>query len=114
MRGLFLVAGFTVWAATGLAATAGAQTAPIERGQKAYSAEKCAICHAIEGKGNAKGQLDGVGSKLTSDDIRQWIVAAPEMSAKSKAARKPAMKAYANLSKEDLDGLVAYLASLKK
>jgi hypothetical protein len=36
------------------------------------------------------------------------------MSAQAKAARKPAMKAYPNIAKEDLDGLVAYLASLKK
>ena len=36
------------------------------------------------------------------------------MTAKIKADRKPAMKAYASLPKEDLDALVAYLASLKK
>jgi hypothetical protein len=31
-----------------------------------------------------------------------------------KAERKPQMKAYPNLSKEDLDALVSYLVSLKK
>jgi hypothetical protein len=36
------------------------------------------------------------------------------MSAKAKAVRKPAMKAYPNLPREDLDALVGYLASLKK
>lgn len=36
-----------------------------------------------------------------------------EMTAAAKATRKPAMKAYANLPKADLDALVAYLASLK-
>jgi hypothetical protein len=39
---------------------------------------------------------------------------APEMAAKIKAERKPAMKVYATLPKDDLDGLVAYLSSLKK
>ncbi len=36
------------------------------------------------------------------------------MTAKAKAERKPVMKAYPNLPKEELDALVTYLASLKK
>ena len=88
--------------------------AKIARGQQVYVAQKCAVCHSIAGKGNAKGVLDGVGAKLTADEIRQWIVDAPEMAAKTKAPRKPPMKAYANLPKEDLDALVAYVQSLKK
>lgn len=86
----------------------------IERGLKVYAAEKCSICHAVADQGNKRGPLDGVGSKLSADDIRSWIVSAPEMMAKAKATRKPAMKAYAQLPKEDVDGLVAYLQSLKK
>jgi len=54
-----------------------------------------------------------VGARLKAEDIRQWIVAAPDMAAKAKADRKPPMKAYAMLPKEDVDALVAYLASLK-
>lgn len=86
----------------------------IERGQKAYATEKCSVCHSVGGQGNKRGPLDGVGSKLSADDIRSWIVDAPGMTAKTKAARKPAMKAYAHLSKDDVDGMVAYLQSLKK
>ena len=86
----------------------------IDRGQKVYAAQKCSICHSIAGEGNKKGPLEGVGSKLSADAIRQWIVGAPEMAAKVKAERKPAMKAYTGLAKDDLDGLVAYLQSLKK
>ena len=97
-----------------MSTAASAQTAAVERGKKVYAAEKCSVCHSISGVGNKRGSLDGVGSKLSSDKIRQWIVSAPEMMAKTKAERKPAMKAYQNLSKEDLDALVAYMASLKK
>ena len=86
----------------------------LERGQKVYAAEKCSICHAVGEQGNKRGPLDGVGSKLSADDIRSWIVNAPEMTAKTKATRKPLMKAYAHLPKDDVDGLVAYLQSLKK
>ena len=93
--------------------TASAQGA-VEQGQKVFAAQKCVMCHAIAGKGNAKGSLDAVGTKLSADEIRQWVVNAPEMAAKAKAERKPAMKAFASLSKDDLDGLVAYLQGLKK
>lgn len=97
------------------AAPASAQDAKIERGIKVYAEQKCMMCHSIAGKGNAKGALEGVGTKLTAEEIRQWIVDPVAMTAKHKAERKPPMPAkYASLPKEDLDALVAYLASLKK
>ena len=98
-----------------LAVPAGAQeSAAIAQGQKVYTAQKCSTCHSIAGKGNQKGPLDEVGSKLTADEIRQWIVNAEEMTKKTKATRKPAMKSYPKLPKSDVDALVAYLHSLKK
>ena len=95
------------------AVPAAAQDARIEKGKQIYTAQKCQVCHSVAGVGNKKGVLDGVGARLKEDEIRQWIVAAPEMAAKTKAERKPPMKAYA-LPKEDVDALVAYIASLKK
>ena len=93
------------------AANAAAQS--VEAGQKVYMAQKCNVCHSIGGVGNKKGALDGIGAKMSADEIRMWITDAPAMAAKTKADRKPPMKAYM-LPKEDLDALVAYLASLKK
>ena len=86
----------------------------IAQGQKIYTASKCAGCHSIGGAGNKKGPLDGVGAKLTVDQIRQWIVNPAEMTAKTKAERKPAMRSYPNMAESDLNALVAYLQSLKK
>jgi len=86
---------------------------PVARGAKVYTDQKCSICHSVAGKGNAKGSLDAVGTKLSADDIRAWIVDATGQTAKTKAPRKPAMKNYA-LPKEDVDALVAYLSTLKK
>jgi mono/diheme cytochrome c family protein len=97
-----------------LAVPAFAQSAQAELGQTVFVAQKCSICHSVAGKGNQKGALDNVGAKLSADEIRQWIVAAPDMAAKTKAERKPAMKAYPNVAKDDLDALVAYLQTLKK
>ena len=96
----------------GVAATAAAQDAQA-KGEKVYADQKCSLCHSIGGKGNAKGPLDAVGSKDSPDDIRQWIVDAKGMTAKTKAPRKPEMKAY-TLPKDDVDALVAYLSTLKK
>ena len=86
----------------------------VEKGKEVYAAQKCSICHSIGGTGNKKGPLDDAGSKLSASDIRSWIVDAPTMATKAKADRKPAMKAYSTLSKDDVDALVAYMSSLKK
>jgi hypothetical protein len=72
------------------------------------------VCHSIGGKGNAKGPLDEVGSRLSADEIREWMVNPAAMTKKTNAQRKPPMRAFPNLPKEDLDGLVAYMSSLKK
>ena len=95
-----------------IAGTAAAQDAKA-KGEKVYTDQKCSLCHSIGGHGNAKGPLDEVGSKLSADEIRQWVTDAKGMTAKTKAARKPEMKAY-TLPKDDVDALVAYLGSLKK
>ena len=96
----------------GVAATASAQDGKA-RGEKVFADQKCSLCHSIGGKGNAKGVLDDVGSKIKADEIRAWITDAKGMTAKTKATRKPEMKAYA-LPKDNVDALVAYLSSLKK
>jgi len=93
------------------ASSAFAQSA--DAGKKVYTDQKCSVCHSIAGAGNKKGPLDKVGAMLSADDIRAWIVDAPAMAAKTKADRKPPMKAYSTLAKADLDSLVAYLQSLK-
>jgi mono/diheme cytochrome c family protein len=95
----------------GAAGAAAAQDAA--QGMKVFADQKCSLCHSVAGKGNPKGVLDDVGSKLTADEIRLWITDAKSMTAKSKAERKPAMKQY-ELAKADVDALVAYLTTLKK
>jgi mono/diheme cytochrome c family protein len=88
--------------------------AKIDQGTKVFAAQKCGVCHSVAGVGAKKGPLDGVGSKLSEDEIRQWIVNAAEMTKKTQATRKPPMKNYSQLPKEDVDALVAYMSSLKK
>ena len=114
MKGGFLAVAAAV-VALGYAGTAFAQDAKlVAKGEQVYAAQKCSMCHSIGEKGNKKGPLDGVGTKLTAAEIREWMVNPAEMTKKTKAERKPYMKAYDKLSKEDLDAVVAYMQSLKK
>jgi len=85
-----------------------------KRGEAVYAEQKCSLCHSIAGKGNAKGSLDGVGKKLSAEDIKQWITHPVEAAKKANSTKKPPMPAkYGSLPAADLDALVAYMASLK-
>ena len=106
-----MIAGLMLYA--GLSTIAVTQDAKVTQGEKLFADQKCTLCHSVGDKGNKKGPLDSVASKLKADEIREWIVDAKGMTAKTKPTRKPDMKAYA-LPKDDVDALVAYLTTLKK
>ena len=106
-----VIAGLTL--CVGLAATAAAQDAKVARGEKLFVDQKCTLCHSVGDKGNKKGPLDGVATKLKPEEIREWLTDAKGMTVKMKATRKPEMKAY-TLPKEDVESLAAYLMTLKK
>lgn len=111
MSRTFLMAGGLVVA---LSYGAWAQDAAlVQKGQEVFAAKKCSMCHSVAGKGNTKGPLDGVGTKFTADELRQWIVNWKVMADKHHATRKPPMMDFSKLPKEDVDALVAYLQTLK-
>ena len=108
MRTLFTIV-FTLGIATGAAA----QDA-VKKGQEVYAAQKCQVCHAIAGKGSKANPLDGVGAKLSADDIKQWITHPADAATKAKSTKKPLMpNKYGSLPAPDIDALVAYMQSLK-
>ena len=108
----WLTTALALAATLGLCRTAAAQDT--KKGQEVYTAQKCQTCHAIAGKGGKVSPLDGVGGKLSADDIRQWITHPKDAAAKAKSTKKPPMPAkYESLPAADLDALVAYMASLK-
>jgi mono/diheme cytochrome c family protein len=96
------------------AAAAGQDAAAVKKGEGVYTAQKCQMCHQIAGKGSKANPLDGVGAKLSADDIKQWITHPTDAAAKAKSTKKPPMpNKYGTLPAADLDALVAYMASLK-
>ena len=116
MRRIVTTCSILVVALIGFAGVASAQDAAlIKKGQQVYQAQKCTQCHSIAGKGGKQSPLDGVGSKLSADDTRQWIVEPIVMAKKASSTKKPPMpKKYDKLPAADLDALVAYMQSLKK
>jgi mono/diheme cytochrome c family protein len=70
--GRILVA-VAVTAAFLAAAPAASADAQVDRGIAVYKAQKCNLCHIVAGEGK-KHVLDGVGTKLSAEDIRQWLV----------------------------------------
>lgn len=111
--GLFVMA-FSVTLFAGAARLAGAQDA-VAKGKQVYDAQKCSMCHSIAGKGGKSSPLDGVGSKLSAAEIREWIVEPIVMAKKVGSTKKPVMtKKYDKLPAGDIDALVAYMQSLKK
>jgi len=98
----------------GIAFSRPAAAQDAKKGEAVYTAQKCSLCHQIAGKGNKTNPLDGVGAKLSAEDIRHWIVDPVAAAAKAKSTKKPPMPAkYGKLPAADLDGLVAYMQSLK-
>ena len=79
-----------------------------------FQKQKCSLCHSVAGKGNVKGQLDGVGTKYSAAELKLWITSPAEMAKKHNTTRKPPMKSFASLPAADVDALVAYLQTLKK
>ena len=107
-----MLAGLAVALVAGAPDAARAQDA--KKGQQVYEAQKCTICHSVAGKGSKVSPLDGVGAKLSADQIRQWIVDPVAMAKTSNSTKKPAMpKKYDALPAADIDALVAYMQTLK-
>src|SRR5580765_7877095 len=78
----------------------------VKKGQEVYTAQKCQLCHAVAGKGSKSNPLDGVGAKLSADDIKQWITHPTDAATKAKSTKKPPMpNKYGSLPAADLDAL---------
>jgi mono/diheme cytochrome c family protein len=113
LKGGLVTAALAVVFVTAAPDTARAQDAAA--GEKVYAAQKCSMCHSIAGKGGKSSPLDGVGTKLTAAQIKEWIVDPITAAKTHSSTKKPPMpKKYDKLPAADIDSLVAYMASLKK
>lgn len=113
-RTFFFVAALIFAAGVATSPAAAQDAATVEKGKAVYAAQKCSVCHAVAGAGKKTSPLDGVGSKLTADEIREWLVNPKAATAKAKSTKKPVMpEKYSKLPAAEIDALVAYMLSLK-
>lgn len=82
----------------------------VAAGQKVFADQRCAMCH----KAGGTGSLEDVGNKYNDEELRQWLINTRVMTEKTKSTRKPVMPAYTKLTKDEVDGLVAYMKTMKK
>jgi len=90
--------------------------AKVALGKKTFEDTKCTKCHGQDGKNTKEPALslvEGAALKLSPADVRKWIVSPAEMTAKLPKKPKVAMKKF-DLTDEQVDGLVAYVLSLRK
>ena len=87
--------------------SAQADPSPVAKGQKVYEAKRCAICHRIAGKGGKIGaDLTNVGAKRDAGWLRKFT---KDPKSIDPSAKMPAFRG----TDEELDAVVAYMASLK-
>jgi len=82
-------------------------------GRATYDRLRCAGCHAIGGRGNLRSPLDGVGQRHSQAALRDWIIASDSVRPHLSASVARMKQSYRDLSTQELQELVEYLASLK-
>ena len=88
----------------------------VDEGKKLYTANKCADCHTIAGKGGRlmKDALDSAG-KTPAADIKKWLTNPAEMEAKLEKPPKLKMSSKKYAFKDpEVEALTAYMLTLKK
>lgn len=87
--------------------------ASAREGRRIYLEQACSRCHSIAGAGSPRVPLDGVGERLSAQELHDWIVGADavkdELSQRTQAAKRD----YAALPAAQIDALVAYLQEAK-
>jgi mono/diheme cytochrome c family protein len=95
------------------AAAAASGDAQVQRGRAVFEANDCQRCHSVDGQGSPRSPLDGVGARLTPEELLHFSIAdesvQEDLAPRAIAAKRP----YAELPAADLEALVAYLGSLK-
>lgn len=84
----------------------------IERGRQIYEQQGCGFCHSIDGQGNPRNPLDGVGTKRTASELRNFITGADTLEGLLTTSIRKMKQKYKELSADELDALVIYMQSL--
>jgi len=84
----------------------------IETGRQIYKQQGCGFCHSIAGQGNPRNPLDGVGTKRSASELRDFITGADTLQGVLTTSIRKMKQRYRELSADELDALVIYMQSL--
>lgn len=90
------------------------EPAAAELGRRVFDDAGCTRCHSLEGSGNPRSPLDGVGARLTLDEIRAHIVAGPSARGDLTRSVIRAKESYRELPEGDLEALAAWLTTARE
>jgi mono/diheme cytochrome c family protein len=85
----------------------------IARGRMIFEEQNCGTCHSIEGAGNPRYPLDGVGSRLGKDELRMWITGTGEAADVLPGSIVKRKQRYREMPTADLNALLEFLLSVK-
>jgi len=85
----------------------------VARGRAVYEDQACARCHSIDGRGNPRAPLDGVGARRSVGELRDWVTAAGSVRGELSRSAQRAKDGFRQLPEADLEALVTYLASIR-
>jgi mono/diheme cytochrome c family protein len=82
----------------------------VEAGRRVYTEQGCALCHSIAGQGSPRSPLDGVGTRLSADEISRWITPSRHPAASKNFQARHAQN---TLTDSQRAALLTYLRSLR-
>ena len=83
------------------------------RGREVFQAQRCTTCHSVAGEGNPRYPLDDVGSRLSREDLPDWITGSGAAAGNLSAGVVRRKQQYKSLSAAELADLVNWLSTLK-
>jgi mono/diheme cytochrome c family protein len=83
----------------------------VSRGRSVFQEQGCVRCHRLDGSGNPRSPLDGVGARLNEERIRDFVIAADDLRETLTPSVVRTKARFRDLPASDLDALVAYLAA---
>lgn len=83
-------------------------------GMKVFEKQGCIQCHSISGKGSSRFPLDGISSRMSEIEIKEWIVAGPTVRKKLPAAIVSLKSTYTTMPQQEMKQLLILLMNSKK
>lgn len=89
------------------------QPSATDAGRKIFESRNCGTCHSVAGTGNPRNPLDGVGSRLDIEQLRDWTTGTGSASNSLSAGVRGRKARYSEMSQAEMEALLHYLSALK-